>query len=1073
MKLPNGIYEKIISREVERVLTQALDRGEIWARTETPDPQDAAGYLASYIKRVVQSCLKSIADGDTRILQRAAAAFSEDPDAAGEDQQLLTDELTLTNAVIRLLADCTSGLGKDLEIPRQEFLLTELTHKLNQTGAPHRQRPETSLSRSFLFTNSQKDISLVSELRREIASSDRIDFLVSFIKFSGYSMIRPELQRFTQRGGRLRILTTTYMGATDPKAIQELAQLPNTEVRVSYNVKETRLHAKSYLFYRDSGFSTAYIGSSNLSHAAIADGMEWNMKITRQDMPDIMRKMEATFETYWHSDEFRPYHPENGEDYQELQRAIDAQRHHGEKSDGYRYSFKIRPYPYQQIILDALQVERESRHHYHNLIVAATGTGKTAIAAFDYRRFARSRQEGATLLFVAHREEILKQAQSCFRQVMRDPGFGGLYVGKDRTEDPSHVFMSIQSFESSGFWKRMDPAYYDMIIVDEFHHAAAKSYQHLLTWFKPRILLGLTATPERMDGKDIMSYFDGHIAAEIRLSDAIERRLLCPFHYFGVEDPLDLSHIKWTNGQYDTGELNRLFALESSSALKRAHSILDALDRYTADIHAIRGLGFCVSKAHARFMADYANTHGIPALALTSEASEEERTSARTALETGKINLLFAVDLFNEGVDIPSIDTVLFLRPTNSLTIFLQQLGRGLRLCEGKDCLTVLDFVAQANKKYNFAARFQALLGRRPASIKKEIKDGFPHVPKGCSIQMEEIAQKRVLDNIKSRLRRNEYYKELILELHEVSGRVPTLEEFFRAADLDPGTFYDGSRSYSRLCAEARVIPYFAPVPEETALTRAFPRLLSIDSPQWLSFVQQALQKWPASLSPLESQYARMWQFTIKASDEEDAGQFFARLRNLGPLTEELKALLQHQYDSFTVLPGKARLPYPCALEIHCHYSRDQIFAALGLKNPASVREGVKYLHPGNSHVVTTPTDVFLVTLNKSEKEFSDTTLYDDYSIDSRHFHWQSQSTTAPDSPTGQRYIHQRENGNIVLLFVRECKKDAHGNAMTFAFLGPAHIETCSGSRPLTIIYRLEEPIPAQYIRMTDSSGVL
>ncbi|MCH3951578.1 MAG: DUF3427 domain-containing protein [Acidaminococcus sp.] len=1054
--LPSGIYEKIISEEFGKILDEAIQSGEISARMQTLDPQDAVNYLASYVKEIVQRCLKTIAD-------------SEKEDNNGE---LLTSELTLTNEVIRLLANKIKELGKGHEIKQADFLLTQLTQKMNRLKDTPLPRPETSLSRSFLFTNSQKDISLVSELRREIASSDRIDFLVSFIKFSGFSMIRPELIRFTNNGGKMRILTTTYMGATDPKAIEELANLPNTEVKISYNVKETRLHAKSYIFHRESHFSTAYIGSSNLSHAAIADGLEWNMKITERDMPDIMKKMDATFESYWNSAEFKLF--DANKDADELQQAIDAERHPGERKSAASYTFEIRPYPYQQIILDALQVERKERHHYHNLIVAATGTGKTAIAAFDYRRFTRSRKKGARLLFVAHREEILEQALSCFRQVMRDPNFGKLYVGRNKTDELSHLFMSIQSLESTRLWEHMTPDYYDMIIVDEFHHAAAKSYQNLLSYFKPKILLGLTATPERMDGKNILSYFDGHIAAEIRLSDAIERRLLCPFHYFGVADTVDLTHIKWTNGQYDLSELNHLFALDSAPAMKRARAIRAAVDRYTADNRDIKGLGFCVSIDHAHFMARYFNDHDLPSAALTGKDSDETRKQARTDLETGKIKFLFVVDLFNEGIDIPSINTVLFLRPTNSLTIFLQQLGRGLRLAPHKDCLTVLDFVAQANRKYNFAARFEALLGgRQNGKIKKEIEHGFPHVPKGCSIQLEEIAQKRVLDNIKARLRRNDYYKELIQELYEAAGRVPTIMEFMKAAGIDLNVFYDKTRSFTRLCMEAGVLPSVPPDDTEEKLTKAFPRILSIDSPKWLTFLMKSFDTPPSSLSDVEKQYARMWQFTLLGSDGEGFGETLARFPSDSPFTKELKEVLSIQYDSFSVLPEMANLPYPCALEVYCHYSRDQIFAALGVDKPSSVREGVKYLDPGKSNTVTKPTDVFLVTLNKSEKEFSDTTLYEDYSMSETLFHWQSQNLTTPASTTGQRYIHQRENGNIVLFFVRERKKGLHDVAMSFTFLGKAQIVSWSGSQPMTIIYKLEHPIPAKYIRTTDSAGVM
>jgi len=1059
-ELRDGLYEKVVSQRLEKQLKQEFAENKIWYKLcDHMDPQDAVQYLADYVRHLVQVCLKDLADKD--------------------DEQLLQQELTLTNGLVDTLTQHLPELGTDSKIDLPNFLLLELQHRLNHVQETQRPRPQTSLSHSFLFTNSHKDVSLVTELQREIASSDRIDFLVSFIKFSGLTLILPYLRTFTQAGGHLRVLTTTYMGATDPKAIAKLAELPNTEIRISYDVKETRLHAKAYLFYRNSGYSTAYVGSSNLSHAAIADGLEWNMKVTQQDMPGIMDKMWATFETYWHSEDFQPYQKD---DLPKLQKEIDRQRHADEKSAmTLPYAFTIRPYPFQQVILDALEVERKERNHWKNLIVAATGTGKTAISAFDYRRFLQSRPEGAKLLFVAHREEILEQSLSCFRQVLKNPNFGELAVGGKHPTHMEHVFMSIQTCNSLKLWEQMDPAYYDMIIVDEFHHAAAPSYQKLLHTFTPKILLGLTATPERMDGKSILGYFDNHIAAEIRLPAAIERRLLCPFHYFGVEDTVDLRHVNWTNGHYDVGALTNLYVMESHTASKRADAILRALDNYTADLRDVKGVGFCVSKKHAHFMAEYFTQKGIPSLALDSDSSEDERQGARQKLESGAVTFLFVVDLFNEGVDIPCINTVLFLRPTNSMTVFLQQLGRGLRLDKGKDCLTVLDFVAQANKHYDFASRFQALVGRSEVSVKREIEEGFPHVPKGCSIQLEEIAQKRVLENIKAQLRGNAFYQDCIQELYETMGhRVPTLSEFFKAVKVKPQAFYNGKRTYARLCANAKVIPEFVETAEENMLERALPRLLGLDSPQWLRFLQQVLPtgEKPAAMGPIEKQYLRMWQFTLWGKDWQDAAltepwEAISRWQQQPELRKELEELLDFQFARFNVLPQKAKLPYPCALEVYCNYSRDQIFAALGLEKPNSVREGVKYLHPKNSSVVNRDTDVFLVTLNKSEKEFSESTRYEDYSIDKNLFHWQSQNATAPESKTGQRYLNQRKTGSIVLLFVREQKKDPQGGSQNYTFLGPAQIVKAYGSQPMTIIYKLDSPIPAKYITKTDSSGVL
>ena len=730
----------------------------------------------------------------------------------------------------------------------------------------------------------------------------------------------------------------------------------------------------------------------------------------------------------------------------------------------------VQPYAFQQEILDRLEAERTVRGYTRNLVVAATGTGKTVISALDYRRFRKENPgKSCRLLFVAHREEILKQSLYTFRAVLKDANFGDLFVGAYRPDTIDHLFLSIQTFNSQDFTQKTTPEFYDYIVVDEFHHAAAPTYQKLLEYYRPKLLLGLTATPERMDGKSILPYFNNRIAAEIRLPEAIDRKLLCPFQYFGVTDTVDLDQLKWSAGGYDKGQLSRLYTISGMVAERRADLVVSSILKYVTDINTVKGLGFCVSIEHAEFMATYFNTHGIPSMFLTGKSSDEERKTAKDRLVSGEVRFVFAVDIYNEGVDIPEVNTVLFLRPTESLTIFLQQLGRGLRLSEDKECLTVLDFIGQANKRYNFEDKFAALLSNTIRSVSREIKDGFLSAPKGCYIQLERKAAKYILDNIRASYGNSAGLVTRIASFGEDTGRELSLSSFLEYYHLDPRSLYKFS-TFSRLCARADVIEDFTEPLEET-LTKAMARLAVIDSRRWISFLLELLPKLDdtdfAALPAVEKRMLQMFYVTVFGKTVEDWSSDEA-LDNLYALADspvllsEMIELLKYQYNRIDFIDAPVEVGFDCPLDLHCTYTRDQIMVALDFLKPATVREGVKWLPDQKL-------DVFFVTLNKADKDYSPTTMYNDYSINEWLFHWQSQSTTAAESPTGQRYIHHKERGSKVLLFVREFKADRITNgAEAYTFLGTANYVKHDGSRPMNITWKLDDPIPAKYLKKTN-----
>jgi len=1053
--LKQGIYEQVINREIGRKIDNDT---EIFKAVGKIDTAEASKILAKYMTEVIEKGLDNIKD----------------------NEKDLSSQIRLVNELVNTIIKETGD--QDLEElsvdERAEQLLAILDNKNNINSIVKNSeiiRPETSISVTSLFTGSGHEPSMFTELKKEILSCDRIDMLVSFIRWSGLRLIMEELKSFTQNGGKLRIITTSYMGATDIKAIDELSKLENTQIRISYDTKRTRLHAKAYVFHRNSGFTTGYVGSSNLSNAAISSGMEWNVKLTEKDAKETIKKIEATLETYWNSYEFEAYHEDKRE---MLQTALEAEKYYTE-NNSMIFNFDVVPYPYQQEILDSLETERLVRGYYKNLIVAATGTGKTVISAFDYKNFCiKNPGKSNNLLFIAHREEILTQSISCFRGILKDNNFGDLFVGSYKPMQMKHLFISIQTLNSQDFCSKVTPDFYDYIVIDEMHHGAANSYQNLIRHFEPKILLGLTATPERMDGRDILKYFNDRIAAEIRLPEAIERKLLSPFQYFGLSDTVDLDSLKWAKGGYDKSALSNIYTgnkkledgslikLENVVAQKRAEMIAESVYKYTTDMRDVKGLGFCVSIEHAEFMAEYFNQIKISSICLTSKSSEEERKTAKSRLVSGDIKFIFVVDIYNEGVDIPEINTVLFLRPTESLTIFLQQLGRGLRLSKDKECLTVLDFIGMANRRYNFADKFSALLTNASRSLEREIKDDFISVPKGCYIHLEKKAQEAILKNIKSTLGSTAGIVSRLIAFKEDSNMELSIKNFISYYHMDIKDIYKWG-SFSRLCVRAGIKDDFEETMEET-MTKAFKRFCNIDSRRWISFLVEVLEDvenfeekefTQGQLRMLQMTHFTIWQKSLEDCGFDSLKDGLFLIMNSPVMRFELLEILKYRYEKIDFIDENVNLGFDCPLDVYCTYTRDQILVAMDFMKPSTVREGVKYLQEKD-------VDIFFITLNKSEKHYSETTMYDDYSINNILFHWQSQSTTSETSPTGQRYINHKKMGSQILLFVREQKEDILG-VMPYTFLGKAEYLSHQGSRPMSITWKLQNPTPAKYLKKT------
>lgn len=1027
MDVQPGIYDEPISDRLEHALSQLAPSLVVRGRLA---PEEADVLLARHVTSVLRRALRSqMGDSDAeRVLKR----------------------VSLANHVITLLENLAPGVisaNDDRLIAAEELLL--LARLPDPTGLASPQpppRPEVPLSQSALLVNGQGQPRIGTEVAKEIESADAVDLLCAFIKWHGVRVLQAELERLRKRGAPLRIITTTYIGATERRALDYLVSI-GADVRISYETRTTRLHAKAWLFNRNTGFSSAYVGSSNLSRAALHDGLEWNVRIAEPEQPHLLDTFRATFDDYWADPSFEPYNP--GVDGDRLDRALAAERGGPTDLPIDITALDVQPWAFQREILDQLEAERTIHDRWRNLVVAATGTGKTVISALDYKRL---RDAGLVerLLFVAHREEILQQSRSTFRHVLRDGSFGETYVSGARPDKWLHVFASVQSLARLDL-DRLPPDHFDMVIVDEFHHAMAPTYGRLLRHLQPKVLLGLTATPERTDAQDVKEWFGGRIAVELRLWEALDRGLLCPFQYFGLHDAVDVSSVTWRRGRgYDVSELTNLYTGDDMRVRKIAQALIDKVD----SVRSIRALGFCVSITHANFMARRFNEYGIPSLAISTETSAEDRKRSLEQLRSREVNVIFAVDLFNEGIDVPEIDTVLFLRPTESATVFLQQLGRGLRHHEGKACLTVLDFIGIQNRNFRFDLRYRALTGVTRRQLERDIAGGFPYLPAGCHMELDEVSSQLVLENVRQALRVP--WKDLVTELRNL-GDV-SLARFLEETELEPEDIYRRRKGgWAGLRREAD-LEARAPGPNDAKLSNAIGRLTSLDDPERIAFYRRIIASPQSSMpeSARERRLLAMMHFALWGANEPLAN-LTARLADLAaePARQaeilELLDVLEERLKRVT-RPLLGDRP----LQVHAHYSRDEAVAAFGHDRPSSIRQGVYYFAEEKA-------DVFFVTLNKTEEHYSPTTRYNDYAQSPSLFHWESQSTTPERSKTGQRYINHEQEGSTIHLFIRESKMDDPGlGAPPYLYAGPAHYVSHKWERPMKILWRLEHDLPGE-----------
>jgi superfamily II DNA or RNA helicase len=1033
MYLPDGLYDQFVTVSLAHSLAQLTDPS---CRTlaEVP-PEEIPERVAEALAKQLASLLDELSGAGTEKTKR---------------------QIALINTILVHTRQQAGGAGAALDAMTEPPQILRAVHSLGT--AP--EYPDTGLAIPWLFTAGKGSPSLLTELRREIACCDQVDILVSFITVSGVRKLFDILQSATAVDGtgrprtRLRVLTTTYTGATEMEALNYLARLPGCEIKVSLDGRRTRLHAKAWIFQRRTGFGSAYVGSANLSGAALLGGLEWTVKFTEQGQGALFARAKAHFETLWNDGEFQQYDATNAEHRSELSRAL--KRESGDQISATTTFFDLHPKDYQKDMLEQLTLERE-HHRFRNLVVAATGTGKTVVAAFDYRATCHAAGGRPRLLFVAHRKEILTQARRVYREVLRDHSFGELLADGAALESHDHVFAVIDSVHSRGLVAKCGPQFWHTVVIDECHRLAADRFDAFVKSVQPKILLGLTATPERSDGKPIFPYFenrpDGSPAVELRLWHALDLQLLSPFEYYGCDDDTDFSDVPWDK----PGEREALDKLVTGNDV-RARLVIDEWRRLAGDARRSKALVFCVSIAHAEFMTRKFNEAGLPALCVFGKTDDDVRRRAPEMLARGELCALVTCDLYNEGVDIPSADTLLLLRPTQSPVLFQQQIGRGLRLHEGKESCLVIDFVGRHRADFRFDRLLSTITGLSRGQVVEAVEKGFSSLPAGCHIQLQQFTKSQILRSLRTAI--NQSWRRLRGELQSyvaLRGRNNiSLAEFLHDQALKPEEIYraHGRSGWTALRRDAGLITSSEGSNDEY-FGRRFAALLHLDDPEQTDLLGRLGEPGITAdaLSDREKLRLQMLAYQVDGQEQQvgSGTEFLARLGATAEIRSELgelgKVLQARSNLRFRPVPGLEDVP----LCLHGAYERREILTAVQFLTPTkrpSAREGLVRL-PDRK------VELLFVTLDKSHG-FHDRIAYHDYAISADRFHWQSQNAAGPETEAGKRYLESNTNGWTFQLFVR-CSAD-----LPFRACGPVTLERAEGAKPMSILWKLAVPLPVR-----------
>lgn len=933
-----------------------------------------------------------------------------------------------------------------------------------------------------LYNDSHKIKNFFKTLAYEMQTADEISFLVSFVRMSGAQLLTRELIALEKKNVPIKILTTTYLNITEAKALRHFMKFKNVEIKV-LPLNNESFHTKAYLFKRNSNQNTVIIGSSNISHSALINGHELNVKIPHTEHIPAYEQTQDFFEKMWNhekaifpTEEFLTKY----EQHQKNEAKLTPSFTYEEKAP-YLGDTRVTPNQMQKEALKNLKFTRKNGHS-KGVIIAATGTGKTYLSAFDVHQFQPKR-----LLFIAHREELLDSAIKTYSSLFQDEFLCGKITGTTKEFDKRFIFSTVQSLSKDHTLEKFKPDEFDYIIIDEFHHAEAPTYRKVIEYFTPNFLLGLTATPERMDGRNVLELCDNNIVYEIRLRDALEADLLAPFHYFGVSDQtVDYEQVELLNGHYEENSLVRAL-----STFNRVEFIIDKIKTYGYDGDMLHGLGFCVNIEHAKFMSMEFNKRGFTTECLTGEDSVEYRQAIIKRLEnpTDDLMIIFTVNIFNEGIDIPKVNLMLFLRPTESSTIFIQQLGRGLRKIDNKEYVTVLDFIGNYKKSFIIPL---ALSGQYNAkafdtdSLRVAVLHEFADSPGGSVVQLDPIAQREILnriDNIK--LSSVTVLKEMYAQFKYDLGRSPEITDFLYAEEAPSLTFFLYKfKSWIKTKEYMKDLNSF----DESILANSFKyevverieSMLAIKWPYEYGIIYLAKNNNVISVDDIVNWLTKRFDLDIVRDEHEtlilramdrlskrhkkQKWAFGVLLGDIFKVSPEISKIFMNDiYFNYV----KDRLEYGLIdfrrtfrtelvlgqekkLALYRNYTRNELMFIFEARVAEGTwREGVSRV---DNHYL------LFINLNKAEN-VEDHLHYKDYFKDPTTFHWQSQNQTSHGSGKGQEYIHHKERGIHMHLFIRKFS-EMHGMTLPFMYLGEVDYIDSNGDKPMNINWKLHNPVP-------------